>query len=105
MAAKFVPATPSPIVRMGLTQEQKDHIAARLEERGVNAPCPRCGNMDFAVEDGVFKNLIYSVSEFPPATPTMTSVPTAVTTCQRCGFVSEHALGTLGFLHNGIVTI
>jgi len=79
-----------------LTEEQKRRIIQQLVDRGVNSPCPRCGNRDFTVLDGYFSQ---SLQTHPVGLVIGgTSVPSAVTACTRCGFLALHALGALGLL-------
>lgn len=81
---------------MELTQSEKDRIVSELEARGATLPCPRCGNGTFAVVGGYFNHFIQaSLSGVNLGGP---SIPTAVVVCAKCGWVAEHALGTLGLL-------
>lgn len=58
--------------------------------------CPRCGNAGFTIIDGIFNQPLQSeMSGLVLGGP---SIPSAVTACQRCGFIAQHALGALGFL-------
>jgi predicted nucleic-acid-binding Zn-ribbon protein len=73
-------------------------IAAALEERGASLPCPRCGNAHFIIADGFFMNgLQRDFSGFSIGGP---SIPTVVTVCSQCGYISQHAVGILGLLEN-----
>jgi len=79
-----------------LSRAEVEKIIQALREHGAELPCPRCGNPDFNVEPVYFAH---------PIQTTLTginlggpSIPTAVTVCTRCGFLSEHALGALGLL-------
>ena len=57
----------------------------------VWGPCPRCGHEDFNLVDGyVSLPLQAKVTEGPAG-----SFPTVVTLCERCGYVSQHALSVL----------
>lgn len=87
-------AMPSGVTALTFAEVEK--IIRALREHGVHLPCPRCGTADFRVEPAYFAHSIQtSLSGISLGGP---SIPTAVTTCIRCGFVSEHALGTLGLL-------
>jgi hypothetical protein len=80
----------------GLTQEQKDKIVAKLVERGVRLPCPRCGNPNFTLLDGYFTQPVSTeIGTLVLGGPT---VPSIVTACTQCGYLSQHALGALGLL-------
>jgi len=81
--------------RSVLSEDQRQKIAAALEARGATQACPRCSNKTFTVLEGYFTH---------PLSPSVgmilggPAVPVAVVACNNCGFLSEHALGTLGLL-------
>lgn len=78
------------------SDEQYQAIIKALEERGVRHECPRCGNPNFAVGDGYFINPVQK--DFSNFNLGGLSVPSIVLICTKCGFISQHALGSLGFL-------
>ena len=81
-----------------MKEADKKRIVEKLQEKQVNLPCPRCSNNRFSVADGYFAQTIQDdVTNFRLGGPT---IPTAVTVCDRCGYVSLHALGALGLLPN-----
>jgi ribosomal protein L37E len=90
------PLTKTPAAPGGLTARQREAIAAALNERGVSRPCPRCGNATFQVETGIIAHPVQS--DLQTLTIGGVSIPVAVTSCRRCGFISEHALGQLGLI-------
>jgi hypothetical protein len=94
------PAAPG----MVFTPEQIDRVKARLTERGAVGPCPRCGNPEFTiVGNGILKPALQDFTDSQSlGGPT---VPSLITVCIRCGFLSLYALGTLGFLKGGKVEI
>jgi ribosomal protein S27AE len=78
------------------TQAQKDKLIKALTDRGANLPCPRCGNTDFTLLDGYFNQMI---QEEPKGIVLGgRTIPSIVIACNRCGFLSQHALGILGLL-------
>ena len=81
-----------------MDQEKKKEIIRILNERGVRLPCPRCGNPSFILIEGYFNEMIQ------PNTNTLNiggpSIPSIITACSRCGYLSQHALGVLGLLPN-----
>ena len=79
-----------------LTQEQQERIIQALEDHGARLPCPRCGNKHFTLLDGYFNQTIQT--EFAGMVLGGPSIPSVVTACGRCGFLSQHALGLLGLL-------
>lgn len=77
-------------------KEERDRIIAALDKKNATRPCPRCGNESFAIISGYFAHFVQprlgAVAFGGP------SIPTAVVTCTNCGWLAEHALGTLGLL-------
>jgi len=79
-----------------IPEEEKQRIKKALEDKGATLPCPRCGNNSFTLLGGYFNQ---------PIQPNLQglvlggrSVPMAVVVCNRCGYLSLHALGALGLL-------
>jgi hypothetical protein len=81
-----------------LPKEDKQRIIEALKAR-VTEACPRCGNRGFALADGYFNQTIQT--GFGSLVVGGPSIPSAVTICDRCGFISQHALDVLGLLPKG----
>ncbi|MCK4653444.1 MAG: hypothetical protein KAU01_03270 [Candidatus Cloacimonetes bacterium] len=79
-----------------MQEEQKQRIIKALEERGAKLPCPRCGNQRFSLLNGYFNQTIQT--ELKGISIGGPSVPSIVLACTKCGYLSQHALGTLGLL-------
>lgn len=79
-----------------IPESKRKEIVAALEARGVRQPCPRCGNSSFTLLDGYFNLTIQP--NFQGLVIGGPSVPVIATACNRCGFLSNHALGALGLL-------
>ena len=79
-----------------LTEEEKKRIVRALNSAKVKAHCPMCSNETLSVLDGYFTPTLQAV----PAAGLIggPTVPSAVIMCNRCGFLSQHALGALGLL-------
>ena len=80
----------------------QDTVIEALKRLGANAPCPRCGNAQFTLLNGYDNILINRTIDgvlFPggPQSPAV-QVPTVLLACDRCGYLSAHALGALGLL-------
>lgn len=76
--------------------KKKEEIIRALNKKRVRLPCPRCGNSSFTLIDGYFNVLIQNdLNIFNISGP---SVPSIVTACIKCGYLSQHALGALGLL-------
>jgi hypothetical protein len=104
--AEPVPPAPSPPPQRkpGLSPEQVAKVKTRLAERGVSGPCPRCGQVEFSViSQGLLKPQLMDLPE--NVLIGLALVPSILTICVQCGFLSLHALGTLGFLKDGKVDI
>jgi hypothetical protein len=84
-----------------MTAEQWRQVVEALSAKHVRLPCPRCGNPHFTLLEGYFNQPVSgAVSNASSAMafwhgPT---VPSVVTACTNCGFLSQHALGALGLL-------
>lgn len=79
-----------------LDETQKQQIIKALDERGAKLPCPRCGNNNFTLLDGYFNQTIQT--ELKGMVIGGPSIPSVVVACNRCGFLSQHAIGALGLL-------
>jgi len=72
-----------------LSEDQKNKIIEVLNELGAVRPCPRCENDSFALLDNIYNQ--------PPRLRPIGShngpkIPSIVVICDRCGFISQHAL-------------
>ena len=81
-----------------LSEQEKQKIIRALEERGAILPCPRCGNNSFTLLDGYFNQTLQT--ELKGIVLGGPSVPSVVVACNRCGYLSQHALGALGLLQS-----
>ena len=81
---------------MSLSKEGRQEIVEKLRDRGASLPCPRCGNTHFQLLDGYFNQPLQPA--FDGLYLGGTSIPSVVIACDRCGFLSSHALGALGLL-------
>jgi len=80
-----------------LTSAQKERIISKLHEVKAESPCPRCSNISFSLVDGIFNQTIQD--DLKNIKIGGTSLPTIVTVCAKCGFISHHALGALGLMN------
>lgn len=81
-----------------ITPEEKQRIVRKLNERfrSNGLKCPMCGNNHFILGDGYFNAVIQEdIKSFHIGGSTIPSIPII---CDRCGFISSHALGILGML-------
>ena len=79
-----------------LSDDERKRIADALTAAKVRIRCPMCDNERFTVLDGYINN---PVQDQPSAmTIGGPSIPVAAVVCERCGFLSQHALGVLKLL-------
>ena len=77
-------------------QDELDKVIEAINKKGANKPCPRCGKDKFTLLDSYFNQPVQDKNTgFALGTNV---VPCAVTYCNNCGFISQHALGILGLL-------
>lgn len=77
-----------------LSEEQKRRVTHALDAAGSTLPCPRCGHQSFSLVDGYviefvqsqLRNMVVGGSN---------RLPSVVVTCDRCGFLAQHALESL----------
>lgn len=81
-----------------LAPERADEIKKALQRAGANRPCARCGNTKWILADGYFNSLLQL--KFDGIYLGGPTIPSAVTVCDRCGLIAQHALGVLGLLPN-----
>lgn len=81
-----------------LGKRQLAMIVDALSKRGADRPCPRCGHEVFLLEQGLGTHSLQKSSS--ETTLGGLAIPVAITSCVRCGFLSEHALGALGLLND-----
>ena len=79
-----------------LTNEQKEEIKKKLVAKAPNLTCPMCSNKSFSMAEGYFMNTMQS--DLSSIALGGQSIPTIGIICNNCGFVSQHALGTLGLM-------
>ncbi len=85
-----------------LNQTDQDSIIAALKRVGANSPCPRCGNREFTLL-GEYDYIIANQSRDGSPSPANhrapgKMVPAVLVGCEKCGYLSAHALGALGLL-------
>ena len=78
-----------------MDKERQEEVIRVLQAKGVDKPCPRCGNEKFELigETGI------QMQEHP--NPLMWSImgpvlPVILLACSHCGFLTPHAQGPLG---------
>lgn len=81
-----------------ITQEEKRNIVDKLlsiiNDREIT--CPMCGNKHFSIGDGYFVTSIQdNLKDIQIGGEVIPSIPII---CNKCGFISLHALGALGLL-------
>ena len=77
-------------------QKFREKVVEILKEKNVILPCPRCSGRNWSVE-GFFNQPLQSI-KWQGVVFGGPSIPSVVIVCKNCGFMSQHALGTLGLL-------
>ncbi|OUN89256.1 hypothetical protein B5F99_18995 [Odoribacter splanchnicus] len=83
-------------MRDKLTEEEKQKLVTELNKRIHGLNCPMCHNPSFIILDGYFNQPIQA--ELNGVMLGGPSLPSIGIVCNNCGFISQHALGVLGFL-------
>lgn len=79
-----------------LTVEEKQRIIEKVQEILPYIECPICHNKHFVIADGYFNTSIQGqLNGMMLGGP---SIPSIGLICNKCGFISHHALGVLGLL-------
>jgi hypothetical protein len=76
--------------------EERQRISAALNSRGINRPCPACGQWNIAIVDGYVKHPAYSRNNLDAAATGDAFIPCVAIECKHCGFLSHHTLRGLG---------
>lgn len=79
-----------------LPDEIKQKVVQILKEKGVTLTCPRCGNKAFTLQDGYVHHAL--TNNINTVAFGGNTIPSVITVCNNCGFISLHALGALGLL-------
>lgn len=81
-----------------ISQEEKQKIVQELNKKfsSSGVRCPMCGNTHFVIADGYFNTFLQdNLNGFSMGGE---SIPSIAIICDKCGFMSMHALGALGLL-------
>lgn len=84
-----------------ISKEEKQKIISELNNRINlgNLKCPMCGNNHFIIADGYFNTMMQDhLNGIVLGGPSIPSIPSIAIVCNKCGFISSHALGVLGLL-------
>ena len=88
-------------VKQAMTLEELEIVEKQLRERNATQPCPRCKNEKFLTLRDItslqYQDLKYKDSK--------TIIPSFITVCTKCGFISLHAIGALEFMKEGVIKI
>ena len=81
---------------IGPSDKQKiiEKLNKKFNSQGIK--CPMCGNNHFIIADGYFNSHLQDdLKNLSIGGPSIPSIPII---CDKCGFISMHALGVLGLL-------
>lgn len=80
-----------------ISKEEKEKVIRELNSKfNQSLKCPMCGNNHFIIGDGYFNTFIQD--DFKTINMGGSSIPSIPIICNKCGFMSLHALGILGLL-------
>jgi len=79
---------------MPFSQKEKAKIIEALKNK-TELLCPACKHKHSQVVDGYFVHIIQESTKNIKLSGQ--AIPTIVLMCLNCGFISQHALGILGF--------
>jgi len=71
-----------------MDQKRLDELVIALTAKGVNRPCPRCGNNKFSVVGETNIPLQEDPNVLRIGGP---SIPTVIVACDSCGYITQHA--------------
>jgi uncharacterized Zn finger protein len=78
-----------------MEQNLLNEVVAKLNEKGVRMPCPRCGQAKFSIVGESFIAIQENPNAIVIGGP---SIPTVIVACDNCGYITQHAKGPLGLL-------
>jgi hypothetical protein len=81
-----------------LSEEQKNKIKEALIKKVPNLSCPMCKHNNFAMTQGYIVHTLQS--NYSSVTLGGEAIPSIGIICNNCGFISQHAIGSLGLLVN-----
>lgn len=81
-----------------MTEDKKRKIVEALAERMPQLHCPMCGSSSFSLLDGF--NIEIIQEDITKIQLDGRTVPSATFVCERCGFISHHAIGALGLMES-----
>jgi len=78
------------------TEEKKKELIEILQQRRLTGMCPMCRARNFTIADAYLRNQLQE--DLSTLTLGGAAIPSIAIICTNCGFISQHALGTLGLL-------
>ena len=83
---------------MALTERQKETVSESLRKK-IGGQCPMCTGTEWTLHDEIVSNMTSSLAGVTALGGR--NVPMVQMICNKCGFVSHHAIGLLGIaLHD-----
>ena len=75
----------------------REKVVEILKKKKCNSPCPRCSSRDWSIE-GFLNQSLQQPMLWAGMVIGSPSIPSVIIICTNCGFMSHHALGSLGLL-------
>lgn len=80
-----------------MQEDKKQEIIAVLQQRISHLECPMCHSQSFSIIDGyILDNPQESLNSYSLGG---NFIPSVAIVCNNCGFISRHALGSLGLIN------
>lgn len=79
-----------------MTEDKRKRIVEALAQRMSQLCCPMCGSTSFSLLDGF--NIEIIQEEITKIQLDGRTLPSVTFVCERCGFISHHAIGALGLM-------
>lgn len=79
-----------------LKDDERKKIVDILNQRIGQSSCPICHKGHFSIVDGYSSNIL--ANSYHEINLGGSVLPFVMLVCDNCGFISQHALGTLGLL-------
>jgi hypothetical protein len=78
------------------SDEERQALSMALNSKGINRPCPACGQWDMALVDGYVQHHLYRSNTCDADTASVAVVRCIAIECKHCGYLTSHTLRGLG---------
>jgi hypothetical protein len=78
------------------TDEERQRISEALNSRGINRPCPACGQWNVGIVDGYVTHDLYRSTTLDATNTRDGCIRCVAIECKHCGYLTSHTLSGLG---------